>query len=549
MADLINEFTDQQRGYCSGTCAQRISHKLDKNKCREKCYNSNKCMSFEYDTAGNTWGKDFCRIYNYNSDNTKCTHSDIARSKSYTYPNKDDPPIIMGKDVLCEKKNNFPLFNFDEAKRIEKSIQNQTNFSNNNIKTLQTKLKDLLTKLDGTKSDLETADEQIKKELSALEKADKQIKKELSDNLGKTKSDLEKADKQIKSVQTKLNNQRSSYNDTPIKTKLKDLLNILGVTKSDLENADKQILTKIAILQNKPIIPSKDYPAEAVNSSMIDEFKNYDNFSNPSTAATIAGTTIATTAATKAATTIAATAASSTLSSGAKLKTHYNNIQEYNEIFNSSLNTNKNNYLRIFWINNIKKHYDDNTEDSENLYKTKMNMNKIADTHTHLIEVKKQELKELENSNNTNKRKIEININDKMFKNYRSTKLKYIFLAVFILTLFPLLANFDIIPKMTILILWLVVVFVLFIYIYFVFYVQERNRDDSNFNERNFIKPSDHEIARSKLMLEIDEKDKEKCAALSELGDIVDPSNFIVDENIMKKYYTKTNAVTQSCKI
>ena len=102
---------------------------------------------------------------------------------------------------------------------------------------------------------------------------------------------------------------------------------------------------------------------------------------------------------------------------------------------------------------------------------------------------------------------------------------------------------------MTVLILWLVVVFVLFIYIYFVFNVKERNRDDSNFNERNFIKPSDHEISRSRLMLEIDEKDKEKCAALSELGDIVDPSNFIVDDNLMSNYYTKAKNPTNQCNI
>jgi hypothetical protein len=226
-----------------------------------------------------------------------------------------------------------------------------------------------------------------------------------------------------------------------------------------------------------------------------------------------------------------------------KLSRHYSNLHEYKSLFDESLN--KENYLNIFWVNNIQRHYNDNTQDSKNLHDTKMDLNKIADTHAHLLKIKTQELKELENSNNTNKRKIEINMNDRMVKNHRSNKLKYVFLAVFILTLFPLLAKFEVIPKMIVLILWLIVVFVLFIYIYFVFYVQERNRDDSNFNERNFIKPSDHEISRSRLMLEIDEKDKEKCAALSELS--IDPSNFIVDDEIMAKYYTKKNDPAQKC--
>ena len=50
-------------------------------------------------------------------------------------------------------------------------------------------------------------------------------------------------------------------------------------------------------------------------------------------------------------------------------------------------------------------------------------------------------------------------------------------------------------------------------------------------------------------MLEIDEKDKEKCAALSEMGDIVDPSNFIVDDKTMADYYTKTKDQQDQCSI
>ena len=630
MADLKTEFTDLYytsagQGYCSGNCNDgdnRISYKLDKHKCREKCYLDNKCISFEY---GGGWGPNYCRIY-YPSYQGNCKYSDLAimNSNTYTCNPITEPGCntshLFGKDVHCEKKNKFPRFIFDEGKHIKNNgaflfsmqaditkLKNQNNVDaiadlqkklndfnaslneqNNNSKLelkkvdkdiqLQiTKLKeDLIAQSLNTNSklteqsmqnhnsklDLKKADKDIQTQIAKLKNEDKSMKTQIS------KLELKKADEdiqiQITNLQTKLGILQNkldflpSYNDTPkqsantnsefkqlekdiqdqINTLQDKLDNLLYYNKpsiktqiTKLEKEDKQILTTIAILQNKQGT-TLTYPADVLNSSNTEDFQN---FSNPSTTAT----TVA--------------PPSSTLSSGAKLKlkTHYDNIKEYKSLFDSSSisNTNKNNYLRIFWINNIKKHYDDNTEDSENLYKTKMNMNKIADTHNHLIEVKKQELKELENSNNTNKRKIEINMNDKMFKNYRSTKLKYIFLAVFILTLFPLLANFDIIPKMTILILWLVVVFVLFIYIYFVFYVQERNRDDSNFNERNFIKPSDHEIARSRLMLEIDEKDKEKCAALSELGDIVDPSNFIVDENIMNKYYTKTNTDKLQCKI
>jgi hypothetical protein len=198
--------------------------------------------------------------------------------------------------------------------------------------------------------------------------------------------------------------------------------------------------------------------------------------------------------------------------------------------------------FNLFWNGYIQSHYEDNTTNAINNYETKINLKELLKTQNKVLQDRKDEANKLVDSNSTTKRKIEINMNEKKFKNFRTTRLRYILVAVVILTIFPILAKFNLLPKNVVMIILAVVLLLILIYLFFAFYIQERNKDDNYFNERNFVKPTDHEIARSKTMLDLSNKDKERCAALAELGEDLDPANFVIPDTVMDGYISTTSA-------
>ena len=221
---------------------------------------------------------------------------------------------------------------------------------------------------------------------------------------------------------------------------------------------------------------------------------------------------------------------------------HYSDDTSYKTLINDPTNIDN---KKLFWDGFIYSHYKDNTTDAINNYETKKNLKELLITQNKVLQDRKDEATKLTHSNSTTKRKIEINTNHKKFKNYRSTRLKYVFIVIAILTVFPILAKFKLLPKNIVMIILVVVLLLIAIYLFFAFYIQERNKDDNYFNERNFIKPTDHEIARSKTKLNLSNKDKERCESLAELGEDLDPANFIIPESVMDRYTSPTTQINK----
>ena len=231
------------------------------------------------------------------------------------------------------------------------------------------------------------------------------------------------------------------------------------------------------------------------------------------------------------------------------LEKKFTNHLAYTELFNkyklstgSTGSTGSKGELNLFWEGYIHSHYGDNTTNAINNYETKLNLKELLKTQNKVLQDHKDEANKLMDSNSTTKRKIEINMNQKKFKNFRTTRLRYILGAMVILTIFPILAKFNLLPKHVVMIILSVVLLLIVIYLFFAFYIQERNKDDNYFNERNFVKPTDHEIARSKTMLDLSKKDKERCESLAELGEDLDPANFVIPDTVMDGYISTTSA-------
>ena len=78
-------------------------------------------------------------------------------------------------------------------------------------------------------------------------------------------------------------------------------------------------------------------------------------------------------------------------------------------------------------------------------------------------------------------------------------------------------------------VIWGLFMVVVLLYAIFMLYVKNLRRDDNNFNEFNFVKPTDEEVARSRLAASLSDKDKAKCNALAEMEDDFDPSSVNID--------------------
>ena len=135
----------------------------------------------------------------------------------------------------------------------------------------------------------------------------------------------------------------------------------------------------------------------------------------------------------------------------------------------------------------------------------------------------------LNDLNMTGKRKIEININKSRQTNYNITILKIVLLVVGCLILIPILKRFDILSRKMGLIIWgasLVVIGLVYIY---VVYIKNGNRNALDYNEYNFINPSDSQVAQSKMQLDLSENDQAKCQAFSELKANYNTSDILLD--------------------
>jgi hypothetical protein len=187
----------------------------------------------------------------------------------------------------------------------------------------------------------------------------------------------------------------------------------------------------------------------------------------------------------------------------------------------------------------IKDFYNFITNKKQILDTTKKKYNTIDKAYKNLLD--DNDLKKRRNDITTSRKQIEMDTYKRHVYRHRTGKLKIAALILLALFVIPIFAKFKLLPKPIALVIWSVIVLIMVVYIVIVFFVIDRNRDDINFKERNFVKPTDHEVARSKMMLELSKKDKDRCNALAELGDDLDPSNFNVPAN-----YVRTQASSGS---
>ena len=122
-----------------------------------------------------------------------------------------------------------------------------------------------------------------------------------------------------------------------------------------------------------------------------------------------------------------------------------------------------------------------------------------------------------------------MNLYERRKLQYQVNIFKHIVLAIGVALLFPALVKFKKLDKNTGMVIWGLYMVVVLIYAIFMLYVKNLNRDDIDFKQYNFVKPTDEEVARSRIAASMSEKDRAKCNALAEMEDDFDPSSVNID--------------------
>ena len=187
--------------------------------------------------------------------------------------------------------------------------------------------------------------------------------------------------------------------------------------------------------------------------------------------------------------------------------------------------------------------YKNDTSDTKHNYKYIKSMEKLNTDLDRQLSDNSVSLSELQNLNETKKRKIEINLNTSKRIENQIKYLKISLIIIGVLLLFPVLSKLGLFSKKIALMLWSVSLFILLIYLYVAIYVKDAHRDDIMFKEYNFQKPTDENVAKSKMLVEMSKRDKNRCQALQELEDDFDPSSLPIDVN---EYLSKTDTSKES---
>lgn len=125
--------------------------------------------------------------------------------------------------------------------------------------------------------------------------------------------------------------------------------------------------------------------------------------------------------------------------------------------------------------------------------------------------------------------------------------LKICLIVVGCLVVFPLLCKLGILDKMTSVIVWAICNIIILLVILYVLYIKNYNREPNNFNKFSFINPTDDEVNKSKLNLEISDTDKARCQAFAESELEYDTSD--IDNTLFNKYVTATQQPYLNCQL
>ena len=210
------------------------------------------------------------------------------------------------------------------------------------------------------------------------------------------------------------------------------------------------------------------------------------------------------------------------------LNTHQQYVPEMNVDFSVISQLNERGMSRNMF-NLMKNMYELNTLHTRSNYADKKRLDDVLENQEKLIQKDQTVIDDLRHLNETNKREIEI----EMYKTRKSRNmnkiLKYALIAIVFIVLFPLLTKFKVVGKALGIGLWCGGLLLLLGYMFYMLYVKEINRDDLEFNRYNFKKPSDEEVARSRALAAMSEKDKSRCQALAEMEDDFNVGNIDMD--------------------
>ena len=134
-----------------------------------------------------------------------------------------------------------------------------------------------------------------------------------------------------------------------------------------------------------------------------------------------------------------------------------------------------------------------------------------------LEELKKRELSRTDNISlkkqeaMTNKRLVEIKINKARKIQYNINVLKIALIVSGCFVVFPILTKLGILNKTMSLIIWAVCVLMLVLVILYFVYIHISDRNKNNFNKFNFQNPNSELIAKSKVNVDLSDKEYAKC--------------------------------------
>jgi len=192
----------------------------------------------------------------------------------------------------------------------------------------------------------------------------------------------------------------------------------------------------------------------------------------------------------------------------------------------------------------VKSLYDLNSLHTRSNFVDKNNLQKLVGQQNEQLDTDHVTISDLNELNSTAKRRIEINMNKYRKIDYQLSVLKYILVAVMCLLIIPILTYANVLGKSTgmgVIVFLLVLIAVAG---YFFLYVKNVGRDNNDYKEFNFVKPTDEQVARSKMLSEMSKRDKARCQALTELEDDFDPASLNID---ISQYKSPSSQGSSKC--
>ena len=180
-------------------------------------------------------------------------------------------------------------------------------------------------------------------------------------------------------------------------------------------------------------------------------------------------------------------------------------------------------------FNLLKNFYENNTLTTIDKYRERESSTSEHKQVVKQLNEKKDIVESLKALNETTKREIEISM-------YKTNKLKdtnkvlmIVLIVVGVLIVFPLLSKLGVLPMTLGIGIWILALVGLLGFMTYKLYFTEMNRDQLEYAKYNFNKPTDEEIAKSRAIAQMSDKDKARCQAFSELEDELDIPNIELD--------------------